>query len=173
MSRFSNNAIAQNSSEDRCEVTLTVAFDGRKGTATIDTADESGIPALVQRAEKIAHLAPPDPEYLPSLGPQEYLPVDAWSERTASSTPEASAEMVLQMTEPARKSGLRASGTVELELSAESVLTSQGLFAYHPSTEARVGCTIMGPDSSGWARDVAVDAAGVAWGRRPHPDPRL
>jgi predicted Zn-dependent protease len=159
VSRFSNNAIAQNSSEDRCRLSLTVAFDGRKGTATVDAAEPETLRALVARAEEIAKVAPPDPEFLPSLGPQSYPAVAAWSERTAAIGPEECAAMVLGVTGPARKAEMRASGTLEIELSADCVMTSNGAFGYHRATEARAGCTIMGADSSGWKRDFAVDVS--------------
>ena len=39
---------------------------------------DDALRGVVRRAEEIARLAPPDPEFLPSLGSQEYPPSEAW-----------------------------------------------------------------------------------------------
>ena len=163
--RLSNNAIAQNMCTERCEVTLSVAFENRLGNATVVATDDDALRELVRRAEENANLAPPDPEYLAPLGPQEYLPVRAYAEATAEATPEAMARISQAIIEPARAAGMKASGTVETSAEARVVMTSRGLFAYHPRTEAQVGCTIHATDSSGWARGAAVDIGDLQAGR--------
>ncbi len=159
--RFSNNAIAQGMHQDRMTASLTVAFGNRLGTASVDSTDDDDLRKLVHRAEEIARLTPPDPEHLPSLGPQEYPTVDAFFEPTARFTEEDAARTVRGIIGPASAAGFRASGTVETLVAATTVATRNGLFAYHRGTKAEIGCTVTAADSSGWARDTAADCSRI------------
>jgi predicted Zn-dependent protease len=154
--RFSGNAIAQNIHCDRLTARLTVAFENRKGTASVDAIDDDSLRALARRAEEIARLTPPDPEFLPSLGAQEYLPVAAYFEDAARLSEVELGGAARQVIAPAAAAGLQVSGTVEASVKAECVATSNGLFAYHAGTRGEVGCTVATGDSTGWARDTAL-----------------
>lgn len=159
--RFANNSITQNVFTEQRSISLKLAFGGRVGSASSDSTDPEALKSLVERAEAIAKVAPPDPEFLPSLGPQQYLDVNAYFESTAAMTPEERANLALRIIEPARTAGLQAAGTVETSANATTLITSNGLFAYHPRTDAQIGCTVTASDSSGWARDVTVDVARI------------
>ena len=63
---------------------------------------------------------------------------------------------------PAKAAGFALAGTVETSESAQAVVTKNGLVAYHPRTDAQVGCTVTAPNSTGWARDVTVDIQRIA-----------
>lgn len=163
--RLANNAVAQNMYTEQCEVALTVAFGNRVGKAKGVSTSKDALLALVRRAEENARLAPPDPEHLPVLGPQEYLPVQAFSGDTAALTPEQVSRHCLGLIEPARASGMTASGTVEISAEAVGVLSSRGLFGFHTHTRAEAGCTIQAADSSGWARGSVTDVRDLDCGR--------
>ncbi len=154
--RFSGNAIAQSIHQDRLTFSLTVFFGQRKGTAQVDAVDDDSLRSLVRRAEEVARLAPPDPEYLPSLGPQDYPSVTAFSPETARLPEREIAEAARRMIAPAAAAGLRASGTVEASVEASGVATKNGLFAFHIESRGEAGCTVATPDSTGWARDAAL-----------------
>ena len=64
----------------------------------------------MQLAERLARLAPEDPEYLPELGPQTYTPQPGWSEATASLDPAARADAVRLITEQATSQNLVSTG---------------------------------------------------------------
>ncbi len=157
LTRLANNSIVLNVFTERREVSVTVAFDGRKGMAGCDSTDEADLKAMVQRAEEVARISPPDPEFLPSLGPQEYLPVEAHFPATANLDAEGRARLALQLIDPVKQAGYKVAGTVETSEEARAVVTKNGCFAYHPRTDAQVGCTVTAPDSTGWARDATVD----------------
>jgi predicted Zn-dependent protease len=116
---------------------------------------------MVKRAEDVAKVSPSDPEYLPSLGAQKYLPVKGHFESTASLTPEDRAHLAIELIAPAKAAGFSLAGTVESAESARAVLTKNGLFAYYPGTDAQVGCTVQAANSTGWARDVTVDISRI------------
>ncbi len=155
--RFSNNAIAQGIFRDRLTTTLTVAFGNKIGTASVDSIEAEDLHALVRRAEEVARLAPPDPEFVPSLGPQQYADVHGYFGSTADLTEEGAAGIVRRIVGAAARASMKASGTVETSAWAEAVATKNGLFAWYPGTLAEVGCTLTAPDSTGWARDACAD----------------
>ncbi len=161
LTRIANNAIVLNVFTERREVSVTVAFGNRKGMAACDSVEPDDLRDTVKRAEALARVAPEDPEYLPSLGPQSYLPVEAHFESTANLDAEGRAKLAVQLIAPAKAADLRLAGTVETSESTEAVITKNGCFAYHPRTDAQIGCTVTAPDSSGWARDVTVDVARI------------
>jgi len=157
LTRIANNAIVLNVFTESRSLQVTVAYGSRKGSASCDSLDDDAVEAAVRRAEEVARVSPPDPEFLPSLGPQEYVPVQAWFEKTATLDAEDRARLALRLIAPAKERELRLAGTVETSESAQCVMTKNGAFGYHPRTDAQIGCTVTAPDSSGWARDVTVD----------------
>jgi predicted Zn-dependent protease len=150
--RFANNAISYNASVERLQVTVRVAFGDRVGSATLEATDGDALREAARRAEEAARGAPPDPEFLPVLGPQEYLPVEAFFPDTAEVTSEEQIRLVLAITESARRANFAAAGTVETGSFVTSLASSSGLLAYHARTDAEIGCTMTAPDGSGWAR---------------------
>lgn len=161
LTRLANNSIVLNVLTERRDVSVTVAYGKSKGQSGCDSVEETDLRAMVHRAQDVARIAAPDPEYLPSLGPQTYVPVRAHFESTACLDPEGRARMALQIIEPVKAAGLRVAGTVETSESSRAVVTKNGCFGYHPRTDAQVGCTVTAPDSTGWARDVTVDISRI------------
>lgn len=161
LTRIANNSIVLNVFTERREVSVDVSFGGKKGSAGCDAIDDESLMAMVKRAEDVAKVSPVDPEFLPSLGPQTYMPVHAHFDSTANLDAEGRAKLAIELIKPASSAGLRLAGTVEVSESAACVMTNNGLFAYHPRTDAQVGCTVTAPDSTGWARDVTVDISRI------------
>jgi len=179
--RFSNNAIAQGTWQDRLTVTLSATFGHRTGKASVDATDAEALRALVRRTEDAARLAPPDPEYLPSLGPQKYAAVAGFSEATSRLRDEDAARLAGEIISAAVSAGFKASGTIETCSGSTAVATRHGLFAYEASTLAQMGCTVASGDSSGYGRDLSPDiarlnasklAAGAIEGARRSAAPR-
>ncbi|HMU56187.1 MAG TPA: hypothetical protein PKA61_14355, partial [Nitrospira sp.] len=63
--RFANSQVIQNVDTRRGTLTVTVALDGRRGTASTTDFTAGAINNVVARAEQVAKLSPKDPEYLP------------------------------------------------------------------------------------------------------------
>jgi predicted Zn-dependent protease len=120
---------------------------------TNDFSDES-LKAVVEKSEALAKLSPDDPEVMPPLGPQTYLPVTGYFDSTANLTPEARARAALTALEPARKAGdLMAAGFIQINAGSNALGNSKGLFAYNKSTNANYTLTVRTNDGtgSGWA----------------------
>jgi predicted Zn-dependent protease len=155
--RFAANAVSFNAATERVQVTARVAFGPRAGAATVESTEDDALRAVVRRAEEAAREAPPDPEFLPFLGPQAYAAPEAWCPETAALDGAEQVRPAGDMIEAAREAGCAAAGTVETGASVVALLSSRGLFACHARTDAEIGCTVTAPDSSGWARRREID----------------
>lgn len=174
--RFAGAEITTSGGITDTSLTVFSTVGRRRASATTNVLDDASLRRTVDLAERLARLSPEDPELMPELGPQQYIAVSAYVDRTAALTPEARAEAVKRAVDAAREAGKAAgdmfvAGFLEANAGANCLATSRGLFAYHPSTDVNLGVTARTPDgtgsgwSSGGARDWSLlDAA--ALGRR-------
>ncbi len=112
LTRFANNRIHQNVSEDKAGVRLTVAVDGKVARAATSRVDTSGLEALVERALAAAALRPPDPDFAGFAPPAEVAPVDHWDDATAAATPDERAEVVAAFVGAGAEAGAGSRGRV-------------------------------------------------------------
>jgi predicted Zn-dependent protease len=134
---------------------------GKKhAVATTNDLSDDSLKRVVEQSEALARLSPDDPESMPGLGPQTYLPVNGYAESTANLTPEARAQAALTALEPARKAGdLQAAGFIIVNAGANALGNSKGLFAYARSTNANYTLTVR-----------TADGTGSGWAGADHPD---
>ena len=126
---------------------------------TNDLSDES-LKRVVEQSEALAKLSPDDPEVMPPLGSQTYLPVSGYFDSTANLTPEARARAALTALEPARKAGdLQAAGFIIVNAGSTALGNGNGLFAYDRSTNANYTLTVR-----------TNDGTGSGWAGAEHPD---
>jgi predicted Zn-dependent protease len=151
--RFAVNQISTAGDNYNNSVTIRSVFGKRVANVTVNRLDEASLKAAVENSERIARLAPEDPELLPELGPQTYLEPIVWNDATASLEPELRANAVRAVTERARAAGLISTGYLEAQAQAFAVANSAGLFAYQRSTAVAFTTTVRTPDGtgSGWA----------------------
>ncbi len=152
--RFAANQMSTSGGVVNGTVTVNSAF-GKKHAAAVtnDLSDES-LRRTVEQSEALAKLSPDDPETMPGLGPQTYLPVNGYVDSTANLTPEERARAALTALEPARRAGdLKAAGFIIVNAGANALGNSKGLFAYNRSTTANYTLTVRTDDGtgSGWA----------------------
>ncbi|MQA89393.1 MAG: hypothetical protein GEU90_04030 [Gemmatimonas sp.] len=168
--RFAVNQISTSGETRNATVSLTSAFGTRLGSATTNAFDDDSLRRAVETSERIARLAPEDPEYMGQLEPQTY-PAEGqrWFETTASLEAEGRAEAVRSMTREAQARGFVSTGFLPMRARSEAVANSHGLFAYTRSTGVALSTTVRTPDGtgSGWAGTSqhdwsAVDAAQLA-----------
>jgi predicted Zn-dependent protease len=112
LTRFANNRIHQNVSEDRRSVRLTVAVDGKVARAATTRTDAEGLTALVERALAAAALRPADPDFAGFAPPAAVAPVDHWDDGTADATPDERAAVVAAFVDAAGAVGEGAPGPV-------------------------------------------------------------
>ncbi|WP_460948540.1 TldD/PmbA family protein [Spirosoma daeguense] len=155
--RYARNAVSTSGEGTNLAMSVTAVYGKRAGTATLNEFDDASIEKTVRRAEEIAKLAPENPEYVPMLGPQTYLPAEPYSENTAKIDPEFRAKATFDSLDPCRKKNLTAAGYMEDSTRFTALGNSKGLWAYNRETSVEFSITVRTADGlgSGYAtRDV-------------------
>ena len=161
LTRFANNTIHQHVAEEQCVVSVRAIVGQRTARATTNKLDEDSLRRVVASAENLARVQQPDPDLLAVAGKEASeggppLPPRAFAS-TAALTPEDRAAGVEKIVGVAQKNGLTAAGIFSSGQSAEAILNSRGLFAWHEQTSAEVSVTMLGADSSGWQKSNSPD----------------
>ena len=166
--RFADGSISTSGTTHDTSVTVTVTFGRRRASSSTNVLDDASLRRTVDLASRLAQLAPEDPELMPELGPQTYTAVEAFVAATADLDAEARAEAIGRAIGAATAAGKPAgtifsAGYLEANTRAIAVATSNGLFAYHRTTDADFSVTARTPDGtgSGWAHGGARDWSAV------------
>ena len=152
LTRFANNCIHQNVSEESTSLSVRVVTDGRMARASTNKFDEQSIRQICEGVLALARLQPPDPELLPMPGPQTYRAVDRFFPETAELSPATRAATVAGVIKRAEKNRLTAAGIFSSGDSAYGLFNSRGLSAFHEETLAEFSVTMLGREGSGWAK---------------------
>ena len=155
LTRFANNTIHQNVSEERISLTVRVVVDRRTASASTNRLDEASLRRSVEAATRMARLQPPDPEWLSMAEPQTCPPSFRFSEKTASVSPEERANTVRTCIAHAEKEKLTAAGIFSTGTSSTFLFNSRGVARSHKETSATFSMTVEGETSSGWAKQSA------------------
>ncbi len=162
LTRFANNTITQNVSEENYVLSLRVNLDGRTARATTNKFDDDSLKRLAQSATQLAKVQERDSDLLPLPDASAFDadgPAVARSYfETASIGPKERAQAVGEMVDVAQKYKLTSAGIYATSESVEAVLNSKGLVAYHSQTSADVSVTMLAADSSGWQKANYPDA---------------
>jgi predicted Zn-dependent protease len=152
LTRFANNIIHQNVSEESTMLSVRVVTEGRMARASTNKFDEQSIRQTCEGVLALARLQPPDPELLPMPGPQTYRAVSRFFHETAELSPATRAATVASVIKRAEKSRLTAAGIFSSGASAYGLFNSRGLSAFHEETLAEFSVTMLGREGSGWAK---------------------
>jgi len=162
--RFADGQITTSGETTDSTITVTSTIGKRRASVTTNVVDDAALARTVDLAERLAKLAPEDPEVMPELGPQTYSPVTGYIDRTAELGPEARAAAAKRVIDQATSAGtalgnLFVAGYLEANALTRAIATTKGLFAYHRSTDANLSTTVRTPDrtGSGWASAGARD----------------
>ncbi len=160
LTRFANNTIHQNVAEEFLTISVRTVFDGRTARATTNKTDEESLRRAVAASSALARCQPRNPDLLPMPGPQSYPRVERFFEATAAATPQDRARVAAHICESTAKEKRTAAGIFSTGASQSVLANSRGLFADYRQSRAEFSITIMGEDSSGWAKANAphVDA---------------
>jgi predicted Zn-dependent protease len=151
LTRFAENQIHQNVSEDDVHLSVNAVLGKQMGYASTNKLEDESIKKMVADAIEVARFAPPDDELLPRLGPQVYREVQAYDPSVGHITPMDRAQAVGEVVKLCEENGLRAAGAFSSGISSRALATSNGLFAFHRSSGVDFSVTAQGGDSSGWA----------------------
>src|SRR5437016_9396376 len=130
LTRFANNGIHQNVAERNVNVRVRAVKDGKTGVASINQMNEAAAADVLKRAVAIADLQPKS-EVVPMPGPAAARRVDAWSDATASATPEERADFVETVCAKAGRAGLKAFGAFSTSAGQFAIANSLGVYNHH------------------------------------------
>ncbi len=152
--RFADNRVTTAGRVQDTSLVVISAFGAKHAAVQTNDVSEEGMRRAVATSEALARLAPDDPEAMPSLGPQEFKPSEAYFASTAEASADARARAAMTALEPARAAGdLKAAGYLEVRGRSYAVGNSKGLFGHHPYSTANYTLTVRTNDGtgSGWA----------------------
>ena len=160
--RYARNEVTTGGDTVDAGVTVTSRFGKRAASVSTNVLDDAALTRAVETSERLARLAPENPELMPLLPAQVFAEVPALSNATAGLDAARRAEAVAAVTGASGRARLAAAGLVHRVAGAGAVANSAGLFAYHASSSAVHTCTVRTPDGrgSGWAGTAHND-----WGR--------
>lgn len=152
LTRFANNIIHQNVSEETTTLSVRLVADGGMARASTNKFDEESIRQLCEGTLALARLQPPDLDLLPMLGPQTYRAVHRFFDETAELSPATRAATVASVIERAEKDHLTAAGVFSSGASAYGLFNSRGLSAFHEETLSEFSVTMLDREGTGWAK---------------------
>ena len=170
LTRFANNAITQNVSDEGCAVSVRVQMGGRTARATTNRLDDASLQRVVRQAEELARVQEEDADLLPMLTSAEQgsaPELNRFCKETAAMGAGERAEQVEAMVAIARRDGLNAAGVYSSAESFEALFNSRGVARWHTETLAEASITMQATDSSGWQKQnytsaARLDARGLA-----------
>jgi PmbA protein len=169
LTRFANNTIHQNVSEESSQISVRVSFGGRTARATTNKSDHDSLRRVVQSAEALAKVQQPDPDLLPMPTPEETkwraangaTPARRYFESTARLTPQDRAAAVSQMVDVAKRNGLTTAGIFSSAEMVEGIFNSRGVADWYEQTLAEVSITMLAETSSGWQKANSPDVTSL------------
>lgn len=148
--RYARNAVSTAGEASTMSLGISSTFGKQTGSATINEFDDASLEKVVRRAEELARLAPPNPEFMSALGPQgPYKESATYIASTAAMTPDSRAEMVGKSLQVAKDGKLEAAGFLENSTNFRAILNSKGLFAYNKSTGVSFSVTTRNQAGTG------------------------
>jgi len=153
--RYARNTVSTAGSSDNVSLVVESRFGKRSGVATCNQFDDDTLRRCVQRAEEIAKLAPEDPEYMPLLGPQQYLTPNSFAQSTAKITPDFRAQAAGDSIAACQTRDLTAAGYLEDGATFTAIRNSKGLEAYQQATNIDFSVTVRTKDGKGSGYAVA------------------
>ena len=157
--RFAANQMSTAGGIANQQLVIQSNFGPKHAVVTTNDFSDESLERAVRSSEALARLAPDDPENMPRLGPQTYVPVNAWFDATASLTPDARARVAKDVLEQTRAADLQAAGFLVVGANVQGLGNSHGLFAYHRNTSSNYTLTVR-----------TNDGTGSGWAAADHPD---
>ncbi|MEO7823505.1 MAG: DNA gyrase modulator, partial [Gemmatimonadaceae bacterium] len=148
--RFAANQMSTSGGVVNSQVAIQSTFGNKHAVAVTNDLSDASLRRTVEQSEALARLSPDDPENMPALGSQTYVPVNGYFDSTANLSPDARARAALTALEPARKAGdLKAAGFIIVNASSTALGNNKGLFAYSRATNANYTLTVRTEDGTG------------------------
>jgi predicted Zn-dependent protease len=170
LTRFANNTIHQNVSEESYHISVRASFGagsvsgGRTARASTNKHDDDSLRRVMRAAEALAKVQQPDPDLLPMPAQQEGRehafsadPINRFFEATAKLSPGQRAEGVERIVNVAAGHELTTAGIYSNSEMVEGIFNSRGLSDWHEETLGEISITMLDKSSSGWQKANAPD----------------
>jgi predicted Zn-dependent protease len=166
LTRFANNTIHQNVSEERYELSVRVTYGSQTARASTSSLERDAIEGVVQRAQEMAKRSSPLEDLLPMAPGAGSPSKECYTPATADAEAARRAEMAGAVIDRCREKNLSAAGIVATgegafaeygELTPFAVMNTKSLFLYHKLTQAQFSTTVHSEGSSGWAAGTSCD----------------
>ena len=154
LTRFANNNIHQNVAEKDIALNVRIFLGSREGAAGTNRLDDKALDEVVARATESARVSPENPDFPGLAGPSQYPVVQSFDEITAEYNPLSRAKVVKDVCELAAGVDLNAFGAFTTGAAEIVLANTNGMFAYHMSTNADFQTVVMEKegDASGWSQ---------------------
>jgi len=161
LTRFANNTIHQNVSEQARMLSVRVQVDGRTARASTNRLDTASIRAAVAESIALSKAASTDPDLRPLAEPAPITEVNRFDRSTADTNPVERARVVAEAIRLVEGAGQTAAGIYSTGQNVEALFNSRGVATWHAETMANFSITAMAGNSSGWAKRSAVAGAAM------------
>ena len=170
LTRFGENRITQNVSEERYELRVRARLGKRQGLATTNDLSPAGLERCVENAEAIARIQPENERVIEFQTGGERCEDSAWAGDTAAIDAAARARWVETAVQVAAGRGIELGGIALAsegsigdygEIEPFAVANSAGLFRYGKKTRAVFEVSAAKGDGAGRSRILARSAAAV------------
>lgn len=174
LTRFANNTIHQNMTEENYGVSVRTVSGGRTARASTNKFDDESLRKVVRASEDLARVQEDDSDLLPMLAADETSRTSGIAhasnhrvpsrhfEQTAKLTPAERAEAVGRIVEIAQEHRLTAAGIFSSSESVEGIFNSRGVSQWHTQTSAEISVTMLAANSSGWQKANSPNVANLS-----------
>jgi predicted Zn-dependent protease len=156
--RFALNGITTSGFTVGQSMFISSLRDGKRGSTSVDQFDDKTLREAVQTTEKLAQIAPPNPESLPALPQQKYPMVENYSDATAQARNQVMIPHIRAIIDAAKAKSLISAGYIERVAQTSAIANKRGNFGYGRATDTYLSCTVRNAagTSSGWSGQPAV-----------------
>jgi predicted Zn-dependent protease len=137
--RFAANQLSTSGWAENVQVVVQSSFGPKHAVTTTNDLSDESLRHAVEESERLARLAPDDPEAMPALPQQRYTGVNAWFDATANLTPEARARAALVALEETRRSNDLVAAGFLVRVSSQYVVELHADGAYQGRQRLRLG----------------------------------
>ncbi len=147
--RYARSTVNTSGESNTINLSITSVNGKKSGSTSINELDDTSLKKAVDRAEEIARLAPENPEYMPMLGPQDYLDTNTFAPATDKIDPGYRAKAAADSINPSSEKNLTAAGYLEDFTGFTAMGNSKGMFGYNQSTSVDFSITVRTADGTG------------------------
>ncbi len=158
LTRFGENEIHQNISENHLRLTVQAAVGKKVGVARGNVNDAADAGNVAEMALAIARVQGEKEDYAGLAEPGDVPVVKGFSEATAGFDAGQRADAAGVVIGAARAAKMKAAGSFRTEKGVFAVANSKGVLAQHPYTEVELVGVVMTDDASGYCEGGGWDA---------------